>query len=176
MKILDLQDLPKQDLWEAAHILNLVRPIYLLGSMKEQELLTSVEGAVSFRCCSTELHLQLRWLQNIIFHVKWREFKLSTLLLFKPYVPHTDLVGSSWNSPCLLHCLVPSLHHMAAHTHQLCSVSICFTPGDCWSWGWSVPPLLASWLFSEPAYSKGTCLNPTPPFPPVCANYVLLLW
>jgi hypothetical protein len=47
MKILDLQDLPKQDLWEAVYTLNLVSPTAFLGSMGEWELLASTEADFS---------------------------------------------------------------------------------------------------------------------------------
>lgn len=45
LKILGLRDLPKCDLWEAAHSLNLAHSKLLLGPMEEQELLTSTEVA-----------------------------------------------------------------------------------------------------------------------------------
>lgn len=45
MKILGLRDLPKCDLWEAAHSLDLAHPKLLLGPMEERELLASTEVA-----------------------------------------------------------------------------------------------------------------------------------
>lgn len=182
MKIFDLQDLPKQDLWEAVYILNLVSPTPLLGSMEEREPLASTEASFfvllyHWAKCSVQM-----FPEHCIPCEINRTFKPPIFLSFKADIPYTDQMESGGTFPdfrtilCWASSTRPTLTSSAIWAPTL-------HPGDCWPHipcyrvGGIFPFLaassgdMASWLFIELAF--GTCIwigSPAYPHSLLCVS------